>query len=427
VIPAQDVALEVEGLRVGYGQTQVLHIDHLTVRRNVITALVGPVAAGKSTFVRHLVGLDELIPSSWSEGSVRLIPSPRTSARRRAGSERIQLIPQKARLYLRTLRDNILANESDITVGNARLDALLAQLPASRHFSRFLDLDVGECSLAVHRAGLLLRTLLDEPEILLLDEPLSDVAMADEEWLLELLQELKGRLTVIMVSHNKNQVRQVADWVVFITGGALVEVAPADRFFNQPASDLAREFLLSGSAWPSPRLYQEEEEVVEEVPAPHPQPATDREMGLRWVIPGSLGGMHQPGLLGDMDGDFAALNALGVDTLVTLTEAPLDTSAADPGRLRVLWLPIDDMQAPELDACRQLLSELNVEMEQGRHVVFHCRGGLGRTGLMLACFLIAHRGMSPEQAIEHVRKVNPNYIQSQVQVDFVKAFAGADT
>nr|WP_240639631.1 hypothetical protein [Pseudofulvimonas gallinarii] len=41
---------------------------------------------------------------------------------------------------------------------------------------------------------------------------------------------------------------------------------------------------------------------------------------------------------------------------------------------------------------------------------------------MLACFLIAHQGMSPELAIEHVRKVNPNYIQSQTQVNFVMAF-----
>lgn len=420
----QDVALEIEGLRVGYGHAEVLHVDYLAIRRNAVTALVGPVAAGKSTLVRHLVGLDALVPSSWSDGSIRLHRAAGPSAGTHA-SEPIQLIPQKARLYKRTLRENILANQPNDEVANARLEQLLAGFQASRHFMHCLDRDVGECSLAIHRAGLLFRALLDQPEVLLLDEPLSDVAMADEDWMLELLYELRGRLTVIMVSHNKNQVRRVADWVVFITGGMLVEVAPADRFFEQPASELAREFLLSGSAWPASRItYADvaEEDVVEPEPAPHAPPATDRELGFRWVIPGRLGGMHQPGLFGDLEGDLAAVEALGVDVLVTLTEAPLKLGDVDPGGIDIVWFPIDDMQAPDVEACRRVLADLDVEVQRGRNLVFHCRGGLGRTGLMLACFLIAHQGMSPELAIEHVRKVNPNYIQSQTQVNFVMAF-----
>lgn len=413
-----EAALDIEGLRIGYGQTQVLHVEHLGFPRNAITALVGPVAAGKSTLVRHLVGLDELVPASWAAGSVRAHPA---NPNRPDLPTRILLIPQKARLYLGTLRENILSGSADVDHAGTRLHQLLADIAPGSQLVDALDKDVGLTSLAVHRAGLVCRALLENPDILLLDEPLSDVAIADEDWLLDLLGRLRRRLTVIMVSHNKNQVRKIADWVVFITGGQVIEVTTAERFFAAPTTELAREFLRSGSAWPAPRLIDDEVDSPPE-PVPAAAPATFREMGLRWVLPRRLGGMHQPGLLGDIDGDLQALAQLGVTHLVSLIESPLALEGVDNAGIRVTWFPIDDMRAPDIEACRALLDTLCRDFDSGDNLLFHCRGGLGRTGLMLACFLIAHRDMSAAQAIEHVRKINPNYIQSQVQIDFVKAF-----
>jgi len=412
-------ALEFDNLRIGYGSSQVLHVRDLRVPHHAITALVGPVAAGKSSLMRHLVGLDRLVPTSWASGRIR---SSSALPGREGGPARMHLVAQKARLYLGTLRENILAGASDREDAQARLHGLLERLAPGSAFLAALDRDVGESSLALHRAGLIFRALLEDPDLLLLDEPLSDVAMADEAWLLELLGRLRDHLTVLMVSHNKNHVRQIADLVVFVTGGEVVEVARVDEFFSAPRTELARAFLASGSAWPAPRSPDPEPEPEPE-PPPAAPPWTFRELGLRWILPGRLGGMHQPGLLGDIEGDFRALSQLGVTHLVTLTEAPLDLSSLTRRDIEVFWFPIEDMGVPDADTCREVLRRLTARFDAGANLVFHCRGGLGRTGLMLACFLIAHRDMPPALAIEHVRKINPNYIQTPGQLDFVMRFA----
>lgn len=417
-------SLRIDELRIGYGDEQVVHIRHLQLRPGTLTALLGPVAAGKSTLLRQLSGDNSLIPASWSHGAVLVddVPIQDTPAHV-ASPPCVAMLPQKARLYLGTVRSNL--QQPSHARADTRLMALLETLDRTGRVTAALDTDVGSTSMAIHRATLITRLLLGHPGLLLLDEPLSDVAIADETWLLDLIRAAATLTTVVFVTHNKNHARRIADDVALVTGGCLVEHTPASRFFDQPATDLGRRFLESGSAWPD--MTPDPEPVASpsaEIPAAAGRPLMpNRHLGLRWIVRGRIGGMHKPGLIGDLAGDLEAITALGVDHLVTLTELPLE-DAPNVGRpLRIIHFPIDDMAAPEPMSCATILSSLGNAYDAGANIVFHCRGGLGRTGLMLACFLIAHRDMPGEQAIEHVRKVNPNYIQSDAQLDFVMDFA----
>lgn len=325
-------------------------------------------------------------------------------------------LPQKARLFYGTLYENITdscANPPD----RDHLAELITLLGLGDRLVPLLDTQAGEVSLGVHRAAMLVRLLLHQPRVLLLDEPLSDVSMADEVWLLETIGRLKAWSHVLFVTHNKQHAQQVAGNVVLLSGGTLIERADAEQFFAAPETALARQFLQSGSAWPAK---PEDKSIV----APsHPAPAAPGNLGLRWVLPRRLGGMHQPGLLSDIDADFRVLSRLGVSRLVTLTERPLALAGVDTRSIVVDHFPIADMGAPDREACLQFLLRLSGDYDAGDSVVFHCRGGLGRTGLMLACFLIVHRDIGGKEAIDLVRKVNPNYIQSDSQFAFVQTLA----
>jgi predicted protein tyrosine phosphatase len=158
-------------------------------------------------------------------------------------------------------------------------------------------------------------------------------------------------------------------------------------------------------------------------------------------LPGRLGltvapGKWRPGLDSASDDlvrdDLLHLRDVhGAKVLVTLLEEfemrrlaiPELLPMAKKLRLRSIWFPIQDVSVPsDMDATVTLVEGIVGHMQRGATVVVHCRGGLGRSGTIAACCLVA-TGRAPVEAIRMVRKARPGAVEVESQVAFVKRFA----
>jgi atypical dual specificity phosphatase len=140
---------------------------------------------------------------------------------------------------------------------------------------------------------------------------------------------------------------------------------------------------------------------------------------FNWIIDGKLAGSGRPGLLADLDEDMAFVEQQGIRTIVTLTEDRVDELDSF-GALETLHFPIPDMGFPTPRVAAMMCEQIVARMGQGA-VLLHCRAGLGRTGMVAACCLVT-LGERPDRALERVRCINPRYVQTRSQEQFIQHF-----
>jgi atypical dual specificity phosphatase len=137
-----------------------------------------------------------------------------------------------------------------------------------------------------------------------------------------------------------------------------------------------------------------------------------------WLEGEQLAGCARP----DSEEALAELANRGIGLVINLHERPHDPALLARYGITELHLPVPDFTAPASEQLEQGVTAIEQALAQGKRVAVHCGAGLGRTGTLLAAYLV-HQGLSPEQAIARVRAARPGSVETPEQVAAVEAYA----
>lgn len=432
-----DALLEFHGFGVAFGRKVVICDISLHIPEQGATVLLGPAGTGKSTLLRTIAGLSSASPSFRSWGQVFFRGSELNIYERIDGKESPELVAQSAQLMMSSVLENVVVNLPERNQFNrleqGELAVRLLHRAGLHALCDKLDVPVVDLTLAQQRHLAILRLAAAGPRLLCIDEPTTGLAADESRNLLAYLRDEATRRALLVVLHNQEHARLLGGEAVLLAGGYVQEKQPVPQFFENPRSAAAREFVRNGTCTvASPGA--KPEELDESVPPPPPLPkaalnfssAAAGPRGFLWLKRGQLAGTPAPGVYFEMEYDLKALQRVGVTTLVTLTEAPLDQARLKPFGIKSVWEPIADMEAPSIEQGKRICECIEQLLAQNEIVAVHCRAGLGRTGTVLAAYLI-WQGQGGLDALETVREVEPRWVQSQAQVDFLEAFAAFTT
>ena len=248
--PVRDSKVSVQKLSVRYGTKVALAPTDLEIPAGRVTALIGPSGCGKSTFLRCINRMNDLVENARVTGRVVLdgvdIYSPESDpvqVRRRVG-----MVFQRPNPFPKTIFENVayglrVSGAIDAVQLERRVvSALKAAAIWDEVKDRLHDSAFGLSGGQLQRICIA-RALAVEPDVLLMDEPASALDPIATAKIEELIHQLRGRYTVVIVTHNMQQAARVSDLTAFFYMGELIEVGATDQIFTRPVHTRTEDYV----------------------------------------------------------------------------------------------------------------------------------------------------------------------------------------
>ena len=233
-----------------YGKTQALRDINISVPEGSITALIGPYGCGKSTFLKTLNRMNDLVPDVRITGSVKYrgkdIFAPGTDVnelRRQIG-----MVFQKPNPFPMSIYDNIAYGprthgirskaKLDEIVETSLKNAAIWDEVKDRLKKSALGLSGGQ-----QQRLCIARALAVDPDVLLMDEPTSALDPISTTRIEELAMELKSKYTIIIVTHNMQQALRISNKTAFFLLGELVECDDTEKIFSKPQDKRTEDYI----------------------------------------------------------------------------------------------------------------------------------------------------------------------------------------
>ena len=140
-----------------------------------------------------------------------------------------------------------------------------------------------------------------------------------------------------------------------------------------------------------------------------------------WAIEDQLAGMPRPGTSAALEADIAFLERQNIHLLVSLTTDTLSASLLAEHNIESLHIPVHDFQAPTMKQIIEFVENTSRRLANGERVGVHCTAGQGRTGTMLATYLV-YQGSTAEDAIAKIRELRPGSIETVEQEEAIQAY-----
>ena len=240
----------VQHLNLHYGENHALKDINMNIAQNAVTAFIGPSGCGKSTFLKCLNRMNDLVDCVKIDGTVTIdgedIYSPKvdtTLLRKKVG-----MLFQQPNPFPMSIYDNIAygprihgitakAKLDDIVERSLR-DAAIFEEVKDRLKKSALGLSGGQ-----QQRLCIARALAVEPEILLMDEPTSALDPISTLKVEDLMEDLKKKYTVVVVTHNMQQAARVSDYTAFFLLGELIEFDTTDTIFKHPSQKKTEDYI----------------------------------------------------------------------------------------------------------------------------------------------------------------------------------------
>jgi phosphate transport system ATP-binding protein len=246
----KEIKIKTEKLSVNFGNIQALKELDLEIIDKKITCFIGPSGCGKTTFLKTINRLNELKNNFSFSGNVLIdginILDKKTdiiNLRRK-----VAIVFQKPALFPKTVLENVtfplkLHGVKDKTVLAKKAEISLIQADVWSEVKDRLNESALSFSIGQQQRISIARALISEPEILMLDEPTGSLDNISSKKIEELIIELRKKITILVVSHNLQQVAGISDYTVFLNEGKLVEMSATAKFFTKPESKLSEAYL----------------------------------------------------------------------------------------------------------------------------------------------------------------------------------------
>ncbi|HOC79507.1 MAG TPA: phosphate ABC transporter ATP-binding protein PstB [Caldisericia bacterium] len=249
-IDEPEIEIDVQNLDFYYGKHQALHDICMSVPKGMVTALIGPSGCGKSTFLRTLNRMNDIIGGTRVEGKIVIqskdIYAPNIDVvmlRKRVG-----MVFQKPNPFPKSIFENVAygprihgiknrAQLQEIVERSLVRAAIWDEVKDRLHISG-LELSGGQ-----QQRLCIARALAVDPDILLMDEPASALDPRSTQRIEDLIAELRGDYTIVIVTHNMQQAARVSDYTAFFYEGHLIEFGKTERIFTKPNNKQTEDYI----------------------------------------------------------------------------------------------------------------------------------------------------------------------------------------
>lgn len=247
---ANNTKIVVENLVFYYGNDKALEDVSMLIQENKITALIGPSGCGKSTFLRVLNRMNDLISGTKLEGKVLIdghdIYSNTTDVvdlRKNVG-----MVFQKSNPFPKSIFDNVAYGSRAHGIRDKRklagiVEESLKKAALWDEVKDKLKQSAMELSGGQQQRLCIARALAINPEIILMDEPASALDPISTAKIEELIQILKEKYTIVIVTHNMQQAARVSDYTGFFLLGELIEFSDTNKIFTSPQDSRTEDYI----------------------------------------------------------------------------------------------------------------------------------------------------------------------------------------
>lgn len=244
------IKVKVENLNLYYGENHALKDVNMDIQENAVTAFIGPSGCGKSTFLKTLNRMNDLVDGVRIDGKVLLDgediydPSVDTTILRK----KVGMVFQQPNPFPMSIYDNIAYGPRVHGIRDKkRLDQIVEEsLRGAAIFDEVKDrLKKSAMGLSggQQQRICIARALAIQPEVLLMDEPTSALDPISTAKIEELMEDLKKKYTVIVVTHNMQQATRVSDQTAFFLVGEMVEFGDTKQIFSYPQDKRTEDYI----------------------------------------------------------------------------------------------------------------------------------------------------------------------------------------